>query len=205
MKKLILAALVVFAAKLSAQTLIISDFTSLPGGSQFTTSGSWSLPDQLSVTDGFLTVGPVSPGSPDDSGNLAFADLVSAVNNGADFVTITAIARVDSGNASNGFIVNLFDDGGLGVLTATFAATSFTTGSFSSATASITRHPDNGSLNSILYYGIAGVGTTSAFRFSFDQLSMSTSAAIPEPSTYAMLAAGLLVVGFTVRRRMVRS
>ena len=47
--------------------------------------------------------------------------------------------------------------------------------------------------------GFRAVGTSDGFGGSLD--SVSVTAAIPEPSTYAMMFAGLVAIGFSLRRR----
>lgn len=197
MRNLFLLAVLSVATSAFAQ-ITISTFSALPGGANFTTGGSWSSPDQLTVSSGVLTVGVVGAGNPTDSGYLGFADLaVTAPIAGSQLLSLTVTARIDAGNASPGFSVNLFDDQGLGALTATFATSSFVSGSFTSVTATLSAHPENGTLSTISSFGIAGSGTSSAFRMSFDSVVANV---IPEPSTYAAII-GALALGLAAYRR----
>ncbi|MDP1579301.1 MAG: PEP-CTERM sorting domain-containing protein [Candidatus Didemnitutus sp.] len=200
MRTLVVAFALLASVSLSAQSFLISNFTALPSGGNFTTSGSWATPvNQLSLSSGIMSITAIGGGSPDDSGNFGFADLISTFNATTAFDTIVAVARVDSGNSSNGFIVNLFDSQGTGALTATFAASSFNSATFVAVPSNITVHPENGNRADIAFFGIAGVGTTAAFRFSFDSLT-----AVPEPSTYAAIF-GVLALGFVAYRRRMQS
>ncbi len=199
MKTIIAAVLLLAATALPAQVLI-SDFTTLPGGGQFSGGiGSWRNAgvDQFTVSSGALTIGPVSGGNPDNSGYFAFADILSGNFDATGLTQLSVAARLDSGNIAPGFIINLYDSNGAGALTATFSAASFNAVSFTTGTAIMTAHPDGGSITDIQYFGIAGTGTVVPFRVSFDNASLT---AIPEPGVTAALA-GLLIFGFTWRRR----
>ncbi len=199
MRTLLVAFALVSSVTLSAQSFLISSFSTPPGGSNFSTGLSWASPaNQLITTGGVLSIAPVSGGNPDDSGNFGFADL-SQIYNATLTTHIEVEARIDSGNASNGFIVNLFDSQGLGALTATFNAVNFNGATFTAFSSAVSVHPDNGVRSDIAFFGIAGVGTTNAFRFSFDRIS-----AVPEPSTYAAIF-GALALGFVAYRRRMQS
>jgi hypothetical protein len=189
------------ATALHAQSpVVISDFTTLPSGVNFTGGvGTWKngATDQFTVTAGVLTVGPVSGGSPTNTGYFGFANLDGPGFNATGLTLLSATARLDSGNAAPGFIINLFDGTGSGALTATFSAGNFNTISFATASVIVTAHPNGGNISDIQSFGIAGSGTNENFRISFDNVSL---AAIPEPATSAAVA-GLSAAGLVAWRR----
>lgn len=189
-------------AAMNAQTFTVATFDSSPSGTNFTTTGSWSGPNQFTVGGGVLDITSVSSGNPTDSGYFAFADLPgSAIYDGSSFGTLSLLVTAQRGslNAAGGFSINFFDNNGNGVLTATFSSDSFSTLSMTTVAVPILQHPQAGILTNISSYGIAGIGNgSSAFRFSFDQIAID---AIPEPSTYVLILMGLGLVGLAFRRR----
>lgn len=192
-----------FATALTAQaSIVITQFDTLPGGGDFSGGlGSWTNGvNQFTVSSGILTVGPVSGGNPDNSGYFAFADLFGGGSLDATGLTqLSVTAKLESGNAAPGFIINLYDgDGsGLGALTATFSTGDFNAATFTTSTMTLGAHSELGNVANIKYFGIAGSGTGAAFRISFDSITL---AAIPEPSAYAAMA-GALALGLAVWRR----
>lgn len=200
MRKSLLILSVIAAATISSAQLpvTVTTFDAPPSGGNFTLGGTWMAPvSQFTVANGVMSIAPVSGGNPDDSGSMLFADLTPF--DGMLYDTVTIAARADSGNASPGFSFVLFDSGGNGALFATFAAGDFAAPTFSTSSLQLAAHPDNGVISDIAFWGIQGAGTTVAFRFSFDQIVVSSSA-IPEPSTYAALLA-LAALGFVAYRR----
>lgn len=150
-----------------------------------------------------MTVAPVSNGTPDDSGYF-LADIAQPFGGALLYPggTVTVSARIDSGNGSNGFTVNFYNSGGIGILSATFGTSQFSTSGFTSVTAPLNLYQGaTSAVTQLNYFGIAGAGTNNAFRFSFDQISVD---AIPEPSTYVLIAMGLGLVGLAIRRRAQR-
>jgi len=56
-----------------------------------------------------------------------------------------------------------------------------------------------------LYFGAIGAGLPGyAGSLDLDNVSLTAVTAVPEPESYAMLAAGLGVLGFISRRRQLR-
>lgn len=184
------------AALLPAQTIVISSFDSPLSGASV--NGSWSSPvAQLSFSGGVMTIGPVGGGNPDDSGSFAFEPLAASLD-GTGWTSVSVSARIDSGNVSPGFTINFYDGSGNGVYTTSFSAGSFSSGGFTAVMAAPSFYPSPGDAADIQYYGIGGSGLTGAFRFSFDQVSVS---AVPEPSTYAAIIGALALVTAAWRQR----
>lgn len=198
----------IFAFAVSGLTafaqITVTDFSSFNTSGDFSASGSWAAPvNQFTLSGGILTVGSVSGGNPIDSDNFAFSALAVPFD-GTPFLgdVLTVAARIDSGNVASGFVVNFFDSGGNGVLTATFSSGSFSNLGFTAVSSALVLHPNLGVITDIVSFGIAGVGNGDAFRFSFD--SIVAGSVIPEPSTYAAIL-GLLALGFVAYRRRLKA
>lgn len=209
MKKILIGALLLAFAARPVEAVLIADFSSLPGGTDFSGGQStWNNgSDQFTASGGIFTIEPVAAGNPLNNGYFAFADLASGGTfNATGLTQLSVTARLDSGNLAAGFVVNLFDgDGsGLGALTATLASSSFVTSGFTTVTVTVSSHPESGNIANIKYFGLAGTGTADAFRISFDNIAL-TAAAVPEPSAYAAIFGGM-AVAFTLyfrRRRQI--
>jgi hypothetical protein len=202
LKKYLIAGLLTFSAAVSSQAVLISDFSALPGGAEFTGGlGTWGSPvDQFTVSGGVLTIGPVSGGSPDNAGYFGFADIAGAIPlNATGLTQILVTAQVGASNVSPGFIVNFFDLNGDGALTATLATSAFTSAGLTTQAFNVVAHPGGGDITNIGYFGIAGTGSTQAFNFLISDISL-TAAAIPEPSTYAVIL-GAMALGLVAYRR----
>lgn len=102
------------------------------------------------------------------------------------------------------FTVNLFDSGFNQVATYTGATNNFTTG---------TNQADSTSYSylNLVANGSPSLSSVAYFQFTFDgggatNITLNAvSTAVPEPSTYALMAIGGLVVFFMVRRRKVQA
>lgn len=200
MKKIILIAALAASALTASAQITITDFSTFNTAGDFSASSSWASPvNQFTLSGGVLTIGPVSGGNPNDSDNFAFSALAAPFD-GTPFIgdVLTVTARIDTDNAASGFVINFFDSGGNGVLTATFSSGSFNNTGFTAATAALVLHPNLGVTTDIVSFGIAGVGSGNPFRFSFDSIVAGT--VIPEPSTYAAII-GALALGIVAYRR----
>lgn len=153
--------------------------------------------NQITQNATTLTVG----GTASDDNGWGAANLNI---NGTNFSFLEITAQRDAGHNAATALTITFEDDNFNPFTLQVPTSSFAIGSLT--TVSIPVSWGSFSSSSITGWTIGG-GTSglNAFRMTFDNLALATTQAIPEPSTYAMLAAGLLVVGFTVRRRMVRS
>jgi len=196
------------ALALSAQALpaaiVINDFSNLTDQafSPFGLSWSGGTPevDQFIQGSGNISIAPVNGGNPLGDGNF-YAVLGGTTGSPfapQDFTLLTDIqvtARLDSGNASGGFILTLVDSTFTDVGSAVFSVSLFTS-SFSTASASLVLSGD-GSISDIQYFRISGDGDFNAFRMSFDNAT-----AVPEPSTCLLL--GLGAAGLLGSRRKLR-
>jgi len=153
--------------------------------------GSPSI-DQYVQNTGYISITPVNGGDPKGDGYF-FAGLPgSATLNFTGLTFLSINARVDAGNASSIFHIQLFDDVNPNpVATTTFTASSFTS-SFSTQSAAIVLS-GIGDITHITYWRMDGDNINSnSFRYSFENLSAIT--AVPEPSTYALGAVSLLAL-----------
>jgi hypothetical protein len=168
--------------------ITITQFNSAPAAEALTwTENTTTAAGIFSVTGG-------------DATGAVFYDISSLNLLGTQLNDVEVTARIDSGNLASGFTVNFYDNNLDGLLTATFSATSFNTGGFTAAIASLSIHPSAFVISvPVAYMQIAGNGSTQAFRFSFDQI-VANATVIPEPSTYAAII-GLLALGYVAYRR----
>lgn len=106
-------------------------------------------------------------------------------------------------NAASSLRVFFFDNNFL-TASAAFNATSFTTGSFSTAAEVLTPGSGFNAANVMGFYITGNIPNGLArFNYSFDNLAVAASA-IPEPSTYAAIL-GALALGFVAYRRRQRA
>lgn len=121
---------------------------------------------------------------------------------GLNFLSLAAQAL--AGNAAPSIRVFLYDGNGNSAYAA-FLATSFPTGSFTTAIEALTVNSgfNAAAVESMVITGNVPSGTA-AFSFSFDNLAaVATGVVVPEPSTYAaMLGAAALALAAYRRRRL---
>ncbi|MGH8047728.1 MAG: PEP-CTERM sorting domain-containing protein [Chthoniobacterales bacterium] len=166
-------------------------------------NGGSPASDQYIQGAGFISITPVNGGNPKGDGyflaGLNPSPGVTSLNfTGLNFFSINA--RVDAGNASSIFHVQLFDSTLTPAAVGTFSAASFTS-SFSTHTTPLVVS-GGGDLAAIMFWRMDGDGIAGDnFRFSYGNLA-ATTAAVPEPSTYAIGAIALL--GLCIVRREIR-
>ena len=114
--------------------------------------------------------------------------------------SLASVSSLTSSAVSNNLGNLLGLTGGMVTLFADAAGPDTTVGSytFSGVTGS-TEHTFSSLLAGTYYYVVSGMGTGTSGGFY--ALASSTVSAVPEPSTLALLFAGLGVVGFTASRR----
>lgn len=205
-KTLLLVGSLAFAPFGLAQ-VTIQDFSSVINANTFF-YGSWEASGN--------TAGTVSPNASFVQG-VGIYDVTSATATNSDtskiefffsspfsigsntYLEVTAQALAL--NAASSFQVVLIDTNAV-TATATFNATSFLTGSYSTAAATFTAGGGflANSIDSMIITGAIPSGTA-RFDFSFDKIAaVATPTVIPEPSTYAAIF-GSLALGFVAYRR----
>ena len=194
--KIKLVTLLAFSIALSTLTgkaeITISDFSNLAGENPVF-SGSWNNgTPQFTQQSGFISIEPVNGGNPSESGD--FAVTLSSPLNLTSQPNIALTARFDLNNADTTISVG-FTDGNLNTVSAIFAGF---TSSFS--TIQVARNSFTGDFDwsNVSDYAIGGGNPagSATVRWSVDSLT-----AVPEPSTYALMALGGLVLLFMARRR----
>jgi hypothetical protein len=175
---------------ITAKATTLSDFNN--GDLTGIFSNTWS--GSLTQNGTFATIsGPATDFGDYKSPTFTAIDITGQTN-------VTVRAKLEAGNTSTGFTVNLISGPGSAVASAYFDATLFNSTNFT--TASIT-WVNGGIFNSsnLRAWQITGGSPTSTtnFRISYDNLSTS---AIPEPATYAALfgLGGLGLAAFRRRR-----
>ena len=133
-------------------------------------------------------------------------DIWLATNNRTDTITLSAFS---AGAAAVGGFFFRSDVDGLATSTAatinvravdSLGAT-VTRAQINPATTSFVGFVSNGTISSVqVFVGTAGTGTPEVWPTIND---LTIAAAIPEPESYALMLAGLGLVGFLARRRMV--
>lgn len=137
-----------------------------------------------------------------DSAGLQIYFPAPMILTGVEYLSLTAQAL--SSNTAQSFVVRLQDTNGATGFAA-FNASAFPNGGYSTVIQPLTIGSLNlGAVESIFITGNIDGGVR-PFNFSFDTLAgLSASQVIPEPSTYALIATGLGLVGFAIRRRALR-
>ncbi|MGH8047336.1 MAG: hypothetical protein ACREKL_08830 [Chthoniobacterales bacterium] len=163
-------------------------------------NGGTPASDQYTQGAGFISIAPVNGGDPKGDGYfLAGLQPIPGTTTG-DFTGLTLFsidARVDAGNASTIFQVQLLDSTLTQAAVGTFTASSFTS-AFSTQYAPLVIS-GGGNLAAVTYWRITGDGIASdSFRYSFDNLLVT----VPEPHIVGLFLLGSLCVG---GRRLVRA
>lgn len=192
MKKLLLALVIssLTAVIAHAQALLLDDFNSGTASGAPLTGTTWFTAGNVVQNATTITVG----GSALDDNGWGRLGAIDAT--GYNFISFAA--QIDNGNAAATFVVDFRDSN---LMTQQFSITIPTI-----ATAMTTYYIPIASWGdvdpSVITRWTIGGGTTgvAAFHVTFDNLALTTTNAVPEPSTYAMIA-GVLALGFVAWRR----
>jgi hypothetical protein len=196
MKKLITVFLCLAALKgtMLAQTYILDDFNNGSATSgHIDTLTSWNLNTTLS--GGILSVS----GTAKDDNGWIFTSPTPIATDFTSFTYIWITGENLAGNLTPNLAMTFGDDIGA-FQTFLIPTSSFTT---SMTTVSFMMPAWTIDPTIITSWNIGGGATTPgtvAFRFGFDNITMATTAAVPEPTTYAALA-GVFSLGFAAWRR----
>jgi hypothetical protein len=140
---------------------------------------------------------PVIPGAYRFAG-ATLTGSIAPGQNGGTVTNTTGTTAFLSGYGTLGVAAtNLAIDLGTGPCTATNLTVPCGVGARSNTFAP-TQY-DN--LEAILNYTQTGVGSTASFSGRIDLLNVPPATTVPEPSTYALMASGLVAVAFVSRRR----
>jgi hypothetical protein len=174
----------------SASTLL-SDFNSLPTNGDFFVGGTWT--NEVSFSGSSMTVGSSLA---DGTGSFSYALLAAGTYSFTVGDVLNYNAQINSSNASTILTVDLVDSLGNTALTAAINTSSWVNNVAKSGSVSLISS-GTGNASDIKFFSLTGDGTTSLFRMSINQLSVS---AIPEPSTFAALF-GAAALGMAACRR----
>lgn len=188
MLKYIITAVSIGAATTALSGQIISSFNSLAGENY---GGVWVEAEAISIGSGVATIGSPALGD----GNFEYADIDGGALSISPDLALQYTARVNSGNLSNSFTVRLSDSEGTYVYNAVIVTTSWMADQWVTGSVVLTSSGSRDA-NDISFFTITGDNSSNAFRMSFDAIS-----AIPEPSSYAALAGGMMLGLTLIRRR----
>lgn len=195
----LLCVLAVFGLGRAAAQTNLNDFSAFVQTDQTYFVGGWSVGDDVTPSAGFTQGTGVYSILNATSADTAYVDYFFA--SGLDLTgstTLSLTAQLAAGNTATALHVALIDSG-MNTATATFDLTGYSTSSFITATSLLTLN--SLSLADVIGFRITGsdVNGSSVVSVTLDQLTAGVSA-VPEPSTYALLA-GLSLFGLAVWRR----
>lgn len=198
MKKGLIFSLAIFAGATfsQAQVFVLDNFDSGSASGAVNPSTSWSG----NVTQNSTTI-TVGVNAKNDSGwGLSYGSSLQNFSNW-NFIAITG--QIDAGNATTSISVGFFDDNGdsqaFSVLTSSFQLGTPTTVYIPLVWSTVDP-------TLIAGWNIGGGAPSpgqNTFRMTFDNLALTLTStpAVPEPSTYAQIALGLGALGFFAYRR----
>lgn len=128
----------------------------------------------------------------DTTGNSSLSQSFATIANQNYTLSFAYSPRAGISAASNGIEV-LFNNNSLGIFTGNGAGQSGNV--FSTKTLNLL---GIGGTSTLLFRAI---GTSDSLGGSLDAISVTTTSPVPEPETYAMMLAGLGLLGFIARRR----
>ena len=144
------------------------------------------------------SAGPVSDFYPAGSGSDIWL-ATTVASDSITFLNFAAGLRAFGGNFFGSDVDGAFLPGQTVVLTATDGTTERTVSLYDTSTTTFLGFIADNALTSVTLRpdGIAG----NTYWVSANDVTMGTVTAVPEPQTYAMVVAGLALVGFGARRR----
>jgi hypothetical protein len=198
-----LVSTLLFVPRVQAAAVLIDDFSAFAANSpvfDFSWSGGTPVAKQYVQDSGFISIAPVNGGTPQDDGNFFVAPALWSggidLSSGGTNDKIALTARFDAGNLATNIVV-IFTDSDLNAASATFTGFGSTFSTQSISMASFSAAINWASVIDWTISGGAPVGSD-AFRASFTNIEAN---AVPEPTTWALLAAGLTTVMIFRRRR----
>lgn len=201
MKKLFLAlSLLTLGWCTNAQAQLITNFSSTGTNPVLTSDlqGSWVGKGTQGSSFTITAAASDSAGST----NGLFTTLGTPVNISTNVSRLQLTGVLNSATpTTNSFTISLFDSS-LNEADYTFHWSSFAGGPVSIVGTLGANSGFNGTVSSFLIVPGGAIGDVSTIGFTFDSLM---AVAVPEPSTYALMALGLGVVGFGAYRRQKKS